>query len=289
MIGILRRLRNGLSHYGWNLAYGEYNDDILQHGIQWNKLHFIKNPYKDKWFADPFILQVSDSHIIFLVEEFDSNVQRGRIAKLVVNRVNDTIEDCKILLDLSTHLSFPVIYHDDNCIYIHPENSESGKSTMYLYDLDTDRVLDSVVVSELPLVDAIIRKDGATYKMYATKVPDAGGTCLLVLESDKLTGPFVHVETVSYDRREARMAGAFIESKYGTIRPAQDCNRDYGEAVLFYKGKDVLYRQKPGEWRYEGLHTFNVKDGFFVIDLKIYDHPLMHQLLKTAKSLLLHK
>ena len=258
----------------------------FRNGIEWKNLHILKNPYKTKWFADPFILDVTDEKIIFLVEEFDSGVNRGRIAKIAANRQTQTIEDCKIILDLPTHLSFPAIYREDNNIFVHPENSASGKSTMYRYDVENDKFVDPIVVSELPLVDAIIRIEAGVYKMYATQIPDAGGKKLIVLESDKLTGSYKQILTIEFDRREARMAGAFVETSEGIFRPAQDCNRDYGEAILFYKGKDVVYRQKPGNWKYEGLHTFNKKNGFFVIDLKVYNYPFIHQSLKVVKGLI---
>lgn len=285
MKNIIDRVRTILSQYKWNLAYGEYSDDIITDGIDWGNLHILKNNYKTKWFADPFILDSTDDTITLLVEEFDSNVKRGRIARIVANRKTQTIEDCSIILDLPTHLSFPAIYNESGIIYVHPENSASGKSTMYRYDRKSDKLVEPIVVADLPLVDAVIRKKNGKYTMYATSIPDAGGKHLIVLESDKLTGPYKEIGIKMFERREARMAGAFIESKKGLIRPAQDCNRDYGEAVLFYKGDAVIYRQKPGSWMYEGLHTFNSNGSFYIVDLKKYNHPFVHQALKAIKGI----
>lgn len=282
---MLSKIRDKLSHYTWEIAYGEYREEFLYTGIDWKKLYFIKNPYKTKWFADPFVFEITNEKIVFFVEEFDSKINRGRIAKISVNRNNQIIEDCKILLDLPSHLSFPVIYKEDSDIYVHPENSASGKSTMYRYDTEKDMLVDPIVVSNLPLVDPIIKKEDKKYKMYATKLPDAGDKELIVLESNHFTGPYEIVDTILFDRREARMAGAFIETTKGYIRPAQDCNRDYGEAVLFYVGKDVIYRQCSNKLKYEGLHTFNVMGDFFVIDVKKYDYPLIHRILKRIRHL----
>ena len=66
----------------------------------------------------------------------------------------------------------------------------------------------------------------------------------------------------------------------GIFRVAQICNKRYGEAVIIQK---ATY---DGYWRFEevrrlysdvkywnlGLHTFNVKDGCVVCDLKGYRH-----------------
>lgn len=44
----------------------------------------------------------------------------------MVNKKDNEIKECSIILDLPTHLSFPVIYNVDGEIYVHPENSASG-------------------------------------------------------------------------------------------------------------------------------------------------------------------
>lgn len=55
-------------HYTWDLAYGEYSDSIVTDGITKRVVKVINNPYKDKWFADPFILSDSQSTLVLLVE-----------------------------------------------------------------------------------------------------------------------------------------------------------------------------------------------------------------------------
>ena len=120
--------RERLAHYAWDIAFGTYSDTIITNGLSGINVKVVKNPYKNKWFADPFILEATENTIQFLVEEFDDKVGRGRIARLKVNKSNCRIEECSIILDLPTHLSFPVIYRVNGCIYVHPENSASGSS-----------------------------------------------------------------------------------------------------------------------------------------------------------------
>lgn len=48
------------------------------------KYHWIKDDYKRGWFADPFILDVSNNYMILLVEEFVYKLHRGVISKLVI-------------------------------------------------------------------------------------------------------------------------------------------------------------------------------------------------------------
>ena len=269
-----------LSEYTWDLAYGDYDENFLFEGFDWKALHIIKNPYKTKWFADPFILKSDPYTIELLVEEFDSSIKRGRIARIVIDRKTDTIIDCTILLDKQTHLSFPVIYWIDGKVIIHPENSASGKSYMYEYDIKSQQLINPIVIADVPLVDSIIRKENDVYRLYATRTPDTCGRLLDMYESKEFTGPYCKVEEIDYYKKEARMAGAFIETTSGCIRPAQDCNFNYGEAVVFYKGKEVISVLRPSSIKYEGIHTFNKKDDLFVIDLKKYKYSVLHFILK---------
>ena len=135
-------LKQILMHYTWDLAYGVYSEEILHEGLKNTKLNKVKNPYSNKWFADPFILEEDSTSIQFLVEEFDYSVGRGRIARLLVDKGNNEIKECSVILDLPTHLSFPVIYRVDNEIYVHPENSASGASYMYRYDRGVDKLVE---------------------------------------------------------------------------------------------------------------------------------------------------
>ena len=281
------KIRERLSAYTWDLAYGIYSDKIIKNGLDWDNLHFVKNPYKTKWFADPFILTEDSNTIQFLVEEFDSHVKKGRIARIVVDKRDDEVKECHIILELPTHLSFPAIYRVGGTIYVHPENSESGNSTLYRYDEIKDRLVDPLIVVESPLTDAIIDDDynNGSYKMYATIRSQSSGPILEVYESTDIQSLFINTNRIDYGRLTARMAGHFINTPEGKIRPAQDCNYDYGEAVLFYKGSEVIGEFRPHGWRFGGLHTFNTNGNSFVIDLKKYDFAWLHFQIKRLKRL----
>jgi len=239
----------------------------------------------DETLPDPFILAENEHFIQFLVEEFDSCVNRGRIARIVVDKKCDTITECHIILDLPTHLSFPAIYRDEEgFIYVHPENSASGKSSIYRYDKAEDKLVEPLELVDKPLTDAIIQYENGKYIMYATEIPGEAGPFLKVFESDSILKPFVKVNEIDFGNRTARMAGQFLKTEYGIIRPSQDCIYDYGEAVLFYRGKEIIGELRPSGWRYEGIHTFNTYQNTFVIDLKKYNHAWIHYHLKALKK-----
>lgn len=276
-------IKEKLGHYAWDIAYGTYTERMISEGFGGIKIRVVKNPYKNKWFADPFILEENDEYIQFFAEEFDYSVGKGRLARLKVSKRDDEIKECSIILELSTHLSFPAIYRVDGEVYVHPENSASGASYMYYYDRETDKLVDPKLIVAEPVADAIIRKNGEKYDMFATRVPETNGCVLHRYVSENLFGPYRHVGEENFEKNTARMAGMFLQTDNGTVRPAQDCWGGYGKAVVMYRGHRQLCRIEPTCWKYAGIHTFNILEGSFVIDLKRYDYPLLYKLSRMIK------
>lgn len=271
------KIKVKLLHYTWYIAYGHYDESIIAQGIDVSKLHIVKNPYKEKWFADPFILEDNENNIKFLVEEFDKSVGRGRIARITVDKEKDVITDCNIVLEEQTHLSFPAIYRMEGKIYVHPENYASGKSYIYEYDRNSDRLINKKLLSEHPLTDAIIVEVGNKFKLLSTLGTDPNGSELSVFSSDSFLGPYVEETKEFYPNKTARMAGYVINTNEGLVRPAQNCDGAYGKNVVFYKGKQGIGALSPW-WPYSGLHTFNTYGSSYVIDLKKYDYPLIYKM-----------
>lgn len=95
---------------------------------------------KDRWYADPFILDVTDNHILLLVEDYAYTTKKGIITLLKIDRQSFSIIERKEILELPTHLSFPNIIRCDGKIYIYPESARSGKLDVYEYDPITESV-----------------------------------------------------------------------------------------------------------------------------------------------------
>ncbi len=122
---------NYLRRYKWDIGIASKEEGHSYDNEKWD-FHIVKAP-KDRWFADPFLLDVTDEEIIILAEEYEHKLAKGRLAKLIIDKKSYKLKSYKIILELPTHLSFPIYYRKDDKIYIYPENSESGKCTLYLY------------------------------------------------------------------------------------------------------------------------------------------------------------
>lgn len=155
---------------------------------------------------------------------------------------------------------------------------------MYKYDQIKDALVDPICVCNDPISDAVITKKGDCYEMYATREPKPNGDVLIRYESESFSGSYKEIEQIAFEGNYARMAGAFISSDSGLIRPAQDCNGAYGRAVLFMHGKVVLSELRPKGIKYAGIHTFNILNETFVVDLKKYDFALLYYLKTKLKG-----
>ncbi len=283
----IKALKFKLAHYAWDLAFIEYSEEIFYKKDKLRNYHKVKNPYKNKWFADPFILDANEEEIKLLVEEFDYDVNRGRIAKLLIDCKTWSITDCKIILDLPTHLSFPAIYRKDGVIYVHPENSSSGESIIYRYEEMSDALIKYKTILDEPLVDAIFyANDNDTY-LISTKAQDANGSILHIYKQ-AIDNEYVKLPSIIVPNNCARMAGYIINASGGDIRPAQNCSGAYGKEIIFQKvsreGESLTFKNVgallPPNMCYHGLHTYNVYEKqIVVVDLKKYDYPLI-QIIK---------
>lgn len=279
-----------IRRYKWDLAIALEVEGHRYDSPKWN-FHIVKAP-RNKWYADPFILDVTNNDIVVLVEEFTYSINRGRLAKLVIDKSTYRIKSEKIILDLSTHLSFPAILRLGDNIYIYPENSASGKSTLYCYTYQDDSLVVVDTLSELPLTDAIMAEvDGEDY-MFATKIPTQNSNILTIYASEKKIGLYRPIQTIALADNTARSAGNVFIDGNRVIRPAQNCNGGYGVGLVFQEvikkdnGKFVLkelFRKNPLRG-YIGMHTYNQYKGYAIVDLHTRRHPLLHKILQSVKK-----
>lgn len=280
----------------WNLGF--ITDDIAE-VIKSDKLniHWMKHSYTDRWFADPYLLEVTDKQIVVLVEEFCYKLRKGRIARLVVSRPDYVLQDMKIILELPTHLSFPVIYKKDSEVYVMPENSRSGGISIYRYNAEAEQLDKVREVGHLPLTDATIVKfkTGEEY-IFSTQLPTPNGNILQIFpfDSNHMTMDEKYLDSVTFRSNIARNAGDAFYIGEQLYRPAQDCNKCYGNGLNIQQVNKVgnKFEFKSINEFYSdnadyslGYHTFNMKNGLIVVDGHRYRFPKMVQLLNFLSKL----
>lgn len=250
------------------------------------------NGYKNGWFADPFILDVNDKLIYVLAEEFVYDSSKGRIVKLIIRKSDLFLLEVIPILELESHLSFPIIYRQGKEIFIYPENSENNRLDIYKFDGSKNNLEHvSTLISE-PLVDTQIIQDKESYVAMGVKNTGQGldSTKLLgIYYSSSLCGQYALVDQIVNDKREERGAGQIFSYNNKLYRPAQCCEHDYGESVIIYEliKSDQSYTEKevcrfcPEKAKKNGLglHTFNYVDGLAVVDGIDFKHRILGRLV----------
>ena len=284
-----------LTTFKWRIGIAEYHPDLILDSRKKMKIHWIKNPSKACWFADPFILSENSDYLHILVEEYFYANHKGRISKLVVNRHNWALEKITPILDLSTHLSFPAYYREGDNIYLYPENTQSGKLILYKYDPVQDTAIPVRVISTYPLADAVIFDIGERKLILATTAPNDNGRVLDVypLLNDPSIGP---EQRIAFPTRVARNAGFPFRIGNRIIRPAQDCSRQYGSCVVLQemsfhdsqiKFREIKRLHSPLFFYPVGFHTFNVfEDKLVAVDAEGFRFGYFAQLAYRLRELL---
>jgi hypothetical protein len=254
----------------------------------------MKHTYKDRWFADPFILRVTERDIFILAEEYYDPIKRGRIVKLIIDKEDFILKSNEVIFELESHLSFPAIFRKDGIIYLYPENSSIGKLILYRYFEETNTVEPISILLDEPLTDAIISTAFGKAYLFSTKLPFPNGNTLSIYCSDQWNGKYEICQSVSFSDNTARNAGDLFQKGTTWIRPAQDCNGAYGRGVVLQQitpqnggfSFRELKRFYPTSKKWNlGMHTLNIFEGMIVVDGRRYRNPLIRGLLSRMRHL----
>lgn len=239
---------------------------------------WVKSPYRDRWFADPFILDVTDEKYIVLAEEVRYEHPKGRIVRLSIDRRSLEIEKRETLLETNTHLSFPNIYRRDGRIFITPENAQEGKQHAYEYDVASGTLRFVQTICEDCVWDATITAAfGSRLLMFASHKSDYS---LDIYEWNQEVERFVPFLSIPSSERNSRMGGAVFSFEGLFYAPFQNCERTYGGNLdikaIKYEGDSFVFSTvkqlfSPHPKFNEGLHTLNEYKGVVIIDVIGYN------------------
>ena len=251
----------------WNIGFCFLSEEELitnkgVKGVQW-----LNHPYKDRWFADPFIYSVTEKEIIVFVEELMMEKPKGYLVELLIDRQTMKLINRYILLELPTHLSYPAFLHHKGKVYVYPENGESGKLSIYEYDAEYHKLINPVCILNEAVADStILQKGKSEFYLIATKVPNVQEKAFLYKASSPI-GPFtpVYETPIQLNRKCSRPAGNWFNVLEQQYRPAQDCVKGYGSAISIMQvdnlepyNEQLKFTIKPLSFRYNlGTHTIN--------------------------------
>lgn len=253
---------------------------------------WVKNPFKGHWFADPFILDVTDDEIFVLVEDMPTPAVKASLAKLTISRKSFEITKRDVILDLPSHLSFPNIVRYKGKIYVYPENVYGGKLNIYEYDEKQNKLVFAATLLDEEVWDSVITEDFGEPLLFTANKDDYH---LDIYKWNEAGKTFEYWQSVESDHRNMRMAGKLFKIGDKIYCPSQNSDRSYGDATEI---KEVTY--SDGKFTFntirtltsshptlkEGMHTLNEYKGVIVIDVIGYNYPCVAKILLAVRKLI---
>lgn len=290
----LRKLIPSPLEATYHIGFVENPDMIHKTNSWYDSVRWIdsRNFDKEGWFADPFILSMDNESIVLLAEEYYYAINRGRLVKMTIRRNDYQLLRVEPILTLDTHLSYPIIWQEEQKTYIYPENYQGG--ALRLWEFDGYKLANPHVLIHEPLLDSQMIKIRNTYYIFGVKFEEGkweDTRSLYIYQSNSLMGPYQLMQTIHNKKNEERGAGQIMQTNDGRIlRPAQCCEGFYGKETIIYEmtlagekfEEKEIGRIVPNRKHKNGLvlHTFNEMNGIAVIDGLRWEHPILRKLTK---------
>jgi hypothetical protein len=226
--------------------------------------------------ADPFALARGDGSAIL------AELVRGVRPGVIVSCGTMGASVPRPVLPSVRHASYPFLIEDEDEVLMLPELSASGRLQLFRADPFPDRWLpDAVLLEGVAAVDPTVVRYQGRWWLFLGDLTDQADARLHLFMADGLRGPWRKhpCSPVKDDLASARPAGTPFVVKDRLYRPAQDCSRCYGEAVVIHR-VDVLTPEAYAETAVlridpdpagpypHGLHTISAAGEQTLIDGK---------------------
>ena len=238
-------------------------------------------PPKDRFWADPFVIEKNNSYYIFFEElKYKDNV--GKIAVIEIDSQGN-FEEPQIIIDKEYHLSYPFLFEENSELYMIPESS--GNHTIELYkciDFPLKWELHKIIMKDVNAVDSTILKHNDKYWLFCNITENEGASSLdelFLFYSDSL----LNHEWISHscnpivsDVSQSRPAGNIFKNNGKIFRPSQNSAKGYGHGMKINEIVELTtntYREETVQsiypnWSNDLLstHTINKSKKLSVID-----------------------
>jgi hypothetical protein len=271
--------RDCFCHDIWNVGYVAKDiTEILSDG-QLSGVRWAPSRGKYRFIADPFIYPGKNETMI-LVEEFDYvKTGKGTISALSLTDLQES--NCCHALDRTYHLSYPYIFQDSDEIYCVPETYEAKRCDLYRLAENGGLVYERTMLKGIAVVDPTVFWHAGRWWLFGTDAEEGDDFKLYAYYAHGLAEEWLPhmLNPLKCDVTSARPAGTPYSRNGVLYRPAQDCSRTYGRAVVINCvtelapdrfAEHVVARIEPetsGPYPH-GFHTINIGEAFCVVDGK---------------------
>jgi hypothetical protein len=280
--GLVDTLRDWLTRQRWTIGLVPVGiEDILQRGSLPEPAWLVGQP-SDRFYADPFVLDVRGGHARVMVEDYRYASRRKGLTELSVG-MSGVLMGSRECANLPVQASYPFLLRRNRRLFCLPETFRARRLSAFAWDAGASAwTLHRDLLEGFPCVDSTLLERDGRWWLFCTKQGDEDQTDLHVFftsAGDDWTGTWQPhpLNPVKSDTRSSRPAGACIEVGGTLYRPAQNCARRYGASLTINRILDLTttsFREEPAltlqpspssSWP-DGMHTINSAGGVTVVD-----------------------
>jgi hypothetical protein len=243
--------------------------------------------------ADPFVFEDGDDTYVFFEEE-DLATSKAHISYIRLDELARPLTEPAKALVAPYHLSYPFVFRHEGDVFMIPESSANATVELHRASpFPSTWILDRVLLDGIRALDPTLHVEGERLWLFVTLTEEgaAPNDELHLYSSTTLHGPWEPhpANPVVSDARSARPAGRLFRHGPTLVRPAQDCSRRYGFAIVFNR-VDVITETRYAEtpvgriepsWypNIVATHTYNfgsrveVLDGKRLVPRRVFGRP----------------
>jgi len=271
-----------LLHDKWNVGIAKVSIDDIINGYDISDKDITWLPEKQGfYFADSFIYK-NEGRTWLFYENFDYKINSAGLSVvevLVDNNEKITYGESTNIIEEDFHQSYPLIFKDGKTIYAIPEQSESGKITLYeSVEFPTVWKKTKVLIENFSGVDSTPFKYNNKWWMFTSELGDKENEELELYFSDSLKGNWKRhkISPIVATKKGARMAGNVVQDKEGFLyRIGQNCSETYGGGAEIFK-IEKLSEDEYREKRVKSIKPFGIYNkGFHTIGTLSFDEKMI--------------
>jgi hypothetical protein len=278
-VDVVDTVRGWLTRQRWTIGVVPAGiEDIIRRGSLPDPTWIEPQP-PDRFFADPFILEVEGDRVRLLVEEYHYPSRIKQLVALDVTR-SGQIVGTEAPPGLPPHASYPFLLArgDQDRVVCIPETSGAEQAAAYMMSEDGCWTRAHTLLDRFRAVDSTLLEHDGWWWLFCTKQGDEDQTELHLFIAPDWTGPWTPhpLNPVKSDTRSSRPAGACFRIDGQIYRPAQNCARRYGAGITInriveltphsFREEAVLSLRPQSDTWPHGLHTINSIGGITVVD-----------------------
>ncbi|MNX78991.1 hypothetical protein D3C86_1106040 [compost metagenome] len=214
----------------------------------------------------------------------DQHTGKGHISVIMLDENGQSSGKPSKALIQPFHLSFPNVFKREGQYYMMPEQSSSGRLSIYkAVQFPHVWVEEMVMIEGMNILDPLWLFHEGKYWLFFNKIEEYeydNNERLYIYYSDSLFSNDwkPHKKNpVIIDMHKARNAGQIYSKEGELYRPSQNCGATYGSEIMInriVKLSEEEYEEESVEQlsrynKYYGMHTFNGDEQLQVIDLLV--------------------